>query len=46
MGDLSLVPTPRAPPGEKQSDERSQIFWAYTPKRWKTNEIVRSLIIT
>ena len=42
----SLVPTPRTPPGEKRSGERSQISWAYSPKRWKTNEIARSLIIT
>ena len=42
----SLVPTPRAPPGEKRSGERSRISWAYSPKRWKTNEIARSLIIT
>ena len=43
---FSLVPTLRAPPGEKRSGERSRIFWAYSPKRWKTNEIARSLIIT
>ena len=42
----SLVPTPRAPPGEKRSGEQSRISWAYSPKRWKTNEIARSLIIT
>ena len=42
----SLVPTPRAPPGEKRSGEWSQISWAYSPKRWKTNEIARLLIIT
>jgi len=42
----SLVPTPRAPPGEKRSGERSRISWAYSPKRWKTNEIARSLLIT
>ena len=42
----SLVPTPRTPSGEKRSGERSQISWAYSPKRWKTNEIARSLIIT
>ena len=41
----SLVPTPHAPPGEKWSGERSRISWAYSPKRWKTNEIARSLII-
>ena len=43
---ISLVPTPCAPPGEKRSGEWSQISWAYSTKRWKTNEIVRSLIIT
>ena len=42
----SLVPTPRAPPGEKRSGEQSRISWAYSPKWWKTNEIARSLIIT
>ena len=42
----SLVTSPRAPPGEKRSGERSRISWAYSPKRWKTNEIARSLIIT
>ena len=42
----SLVPTPRAPPGEKRSGERSRISWAFSSKRWKTNEIARSLIIT
>ena len=42
----SLVPTPRTPPGEKRSGERSRISWAYSPKWWKTNEIARSLIIT
>ena len=26
-------PPPRAPPGEKRSGERSQISWAYSPKR-------------
>ena len=29
----SLMPTPRAPPGEKRSGERSRISWAYSPKR-------------
>ena len=29
----SLVPTPRAPSGEKRSGERSRISWAYSPKR-------------
>ena len=42
----SLMPTPHVPPGEKRSGERSQISWAYSPKRWKTNEIARLLIIT
>ena len=41
----SLVLTPHGPPGEKQSGEQSQISWAYSPKRRKTNEIARSLII-
>ena len=43
---LSLVPRPRAPPGEKRSGERSRIPWAYYPKRVMTNEIARSVIIT
>ena len=42
----SLVPRPRAPPGEKRSGERSQIPWAYYPKRVMTNDIARSVIIT
>ena len=42
----SLVSSPRAPPGKKQSGERSRIPWVYSPNQWKTNEIVRSLIIT
>ena len=42
----SLVPSPRAPPGEKRSGEQSQISWAYYPKVVMTNEIVRSVIIT
>ena len=42
----SLVPCPRAPPGEKRSGERSRISWAYYPKRVMTNEIARSVIIT
>ena len=29
----SLVTSPRAPPGEKRSGERSRISWAYSPKR-------------
>ena len=33
-------------PSEKQSGEQSQIFWAYYPKAVRTNEIVRSVIIT
>ena len=32
-GGGSLVPTPRAPPGEKRSGEQSQISWAYSPKQ-------------
>ena len=43
---LVSCPTLCVPPGEKWSGERSQISWAYSPKRWKTNEIARSLIIT
>ena len=43
---LSLVPRPRAPPGEKRSGERSRIPWAYYPKRVMTNEISRLVIIT
>ena len=42
----SLMPRPCAPPGEKRSGERSQIPWAYYPKRVMTNEISRSVIIT
>ena len=42
----SLVPCPRAPPGEKQSGERSRNSWAYSPKVVMTNEIARSVIIT
>ena len=42
----SLVPRPRAPPGERRSGERSRISWAYYPKRVMTNEIARSVIIT
>ena len=42
----SLVPRPRAPPGEKRSGERSRIPWAYYPKRVMTNEIARLVIIT
>ena len=45
-GYNSLVPTPRALPGEKWSGERSRISWAYSPKRWKTNELARSVIVT
>ena len=41
----SLVTSPHVLPSEKQSGEQSQISWAYSPKCWKTNEIVRSLII-
>ena len=29
-GDPSLVTSPRAPPGEKRSGERSRISWAYS----------------
>jgi len=43
---ISLVTSPCVPPGEKRSGEQSRISWAYSPKQWKTNEIVRSLIIT
>ena len=41
----SLVPWPRAPPGEKRSGEQSRNSWAYYPKRVMTNEIARSVII-
>ena len=44
--ECSLVPRPRVPPGEKRSGERSQIPWAYYPKRVMTNEIARLVIIT
>ena len=43
---LSLVPSPRVPPGKKRSGERSRIPWAYSQKVVRTNEIVRSVIIT
>ena len=46
LGRLSLVPRPRAPPGEKRSGERSRIPWASYPKRVMTNEIARLVIIT
>ena len=42
----SLVPSPRVPPGEKQSGEQSHTSWAYYPKVVMTNEITRSVIIT
>ena len=42
----SLVSSPRAPPGEKQSGEQSRISWAYYTKAVRTNEIARSVIIT
>ena len=42
----TIVPRPRAPPGEKRSGERSRIPWAYHPKRVMTNEIARLVIIT
>ena len=45
-GRDSLVPRPRVPPGKNWSGERSQISWAYYPKRVMTNEIPRSVIIT
>ena len=43
---ISLVSSPRAPHGEKQSGEQSLISWAYSQKVVRTNEIARSLIIT
>ena len=43
---VSLVTSSRVPPGEKRSGERSQISWAYYLKAVRTNEIVRSVIIT
>ena len=42
----SLVTSPRTPPREKRSGERSRISWAYYPKAVRTNEIARSVIIT
>ena len=42
----SLVSNLRMPPSERQSGEQSQISWAYSPKAVRTNEIVRSVIIT
>ena len=44
-GNISLVPRPRAPPGEKQSGEQSRFSWAYSPKVVRTNEIALSGII-
>ena len=38
----SIVSCParaRAPSSEKWSGEQSRISWAYSPKRYKTNEI-------
>ena len=43
---FSLVPSPCAPPGEKQSGEQSQIFLAYSPKVVVTNDIAKLVIIT
>ena len=43
---VSLVLSPCAPPGEKQSGEQSQISWAYYSKVVRTNEIARSVIIS
>ena len=45
LGLSSLVPRPRASPGEKRSGERSRISWDYYPNRVMTNEIARSVII-
>ena len=45
-GKHSLVPSPHTPPGKKWSSEQSVISWAYSPKVVKTNEIVRSVIVT
>ena len=42
----SLVPSPHTPPSMKWSGEQSQISRAYFPKVVKTNEIVRSVIIS
>ena len=41
----SLMPSPRSPPGEKQSGEQSRISWSFPQKVVRTNEIVRSVII-
>ena len=46
MLKVSFVTSPRAPSGEKRSGEGRQFIWAYYPKVVKTNEIVRSVIIT
>ena len=45
-GEGSLVPSPRAPPGEKRSGQQSRISWDYSPKVVRTNEIARSVVIT
>ena len=42
----SFMPTPSVLPSEKRSGEQSQISWDYYPKVIRTNEIVRSVIIT
>ena len=46
QSELSLVPCPRMPPGEKRSGELSRIPWACDPKWVMTNEIARLVIIT
>ena len=46
MTSISLMPSLRAPPGEKGSGERSRISWAYSQKVVMTNEIKRSVFIT
>ena len=41
-----LVSSHCVSPGEKQSGERSRISWAYSSKVVRTNEIMRSVIVT
>ena len=44
---ISLMPSPHAAPtGEKRSGEQSRISWAYSLKVVRTNEVVKSVIIT
>ena len=44
--ESSLVTSSRASPGKKLSGEQNQFSWTYYPNLVRTNEIVRSLILT